>query len=335
MAGIYVTSLESGAGKTAVALSLASLLASAGKKTGYVKPGVLGDDASDADTDVTFAREALGLTESVEALSPRQLKAGGLGEAKAAIVKQWDTVSRGKDVVVAEGLGASGDARATSVELADALDTRVVLVVRYRRAIELAPVTEAAKLYGDRLAGVLLNAVPEQSLREAREEAAPALAGSGVPVLGIVPEDRMLLGFTVSEYSERLDGVVMNNGEHAGEIVESLLVGAMVVDSSTYYYERKERMALVTRADRPDLQWNALDASTRCLILTGGTDPIPYVIEKAKEREVPLVVVPQGTLDIINAIEGFVTAPTFHHPEKLRRYGQLLRQHADFSGFGL
>jgi hypothetical protein len=145
----------------------------------------------------------------------------------------------------------------------------------------------------------------------------------------------MLLGFTVSEYSERLDGVVMNNGEHAGEIVESLLVGAMVVDSSTYYYERKERMALVTRADRPDLQWNALDASTRCLILTGGTDPIPYVIEKAKEREVPLVVVPQGTLDIINAIEGFVTAPTFHHPEKLRRYGQLLRQHADFSGFGL
>ena len=71
---------------------------------------------------------------------------------------------------------------------------------------------EAARLFGHRLAGVLLNAGPQHSLREAREEAAPALAGSGVPVLGIVPEDRMLLGFTVSEYSERLDGSVLYNG---------------------------------------------------------------------------------------------------------------------------
>ncbi len=334
MAGIYVTSLEPGAGKTAFALSLTSLLAASGKKAGYAKPAVQ-DDASSPDADVAFAKEALGLTESVEALSPQRLAAGGIGDAKPAIVKQWDAISSGKDVVVADGVIADGDGKTTSIELANLLDARVVLVVSYRRAMDLAPVTEAARLFGDRFAGVLLNAVPEQSLREARETAAVVLARDGVNVLGIVPEDRMLLGFTVSEYSERLDGTVLNNDDLGGEIVESLLVGAMVVDSSVHYYGRKERMALVTRTDRPDLQWNALDASTRCLILTGGGEPIPYVVEKAKEREVPLVVVPESTLDIIDTIDGFVTAPTFRHPEKLRRFGQLLREHADLSGLGL
>ena len=74
MAGIYVTSLEAGAGKTAVALSLASLLAAAGKKTGYLKPAVLGDNVSETDADVTFAKEALGLAESVEAHVQHRLR---------------------------------------------------------------------------------------------------------------------------------------------------------------------------------------------------------------------------------------------------------------------
>jgi BioD-like phosphotransacetylase family protein len=333
MAGIYVTSLEPGAGKTAFALSLTSLLAASGKKAGYAKPAVW-DNTSGPDADVAFAKEALGLTESVEALSPQRLSTGGIGAAKPAIVKQWNAVSSGKDVVVADGITTDGDAK-TSAELAGVVDARVVVVVRYRRAMDLAPVTEAARRFGDRFAGVLLNAVPEQSLREARGVAAVALSSDGVPVLGIVPEDRMLLGFTVSEYSERLEGTVLNNDDLGGEIIESLLVGAMVVDSSVHYYGRKEHMALVTRADRPDLQWNALDASTRCLILTGGGEPIPYVVEKAKEREVPLVVVPKGTLDIIENIDNFVTSPTFRHPAKLRRFGHLLREHADLSVLGL
>ena len=56
MVGIYITSSERGAGKTAVAASLAALLKERGESVGYFKPVALIDDqwASDHDTRTTF-----------------------------------------------------------------------------------------------------------------------------------------------------------------------------------------------------------------------------------------------------------------------------------------
>ena len=59
------------------------------------------------------------------------------------------------------------------------------------------------------------------------------------------------------------------------------------------------------------------------------------MIQKSGQMGVPVIVVDQSTLDTIVDIEAFVTAPTFHHPEKLARYKDLLREHADLSGFSL
>ena len=339
MPGLYVTSLAPGAGRTAVAAGLAALLAARGKKSAYFKPfAVVSQEAQPGrgDPDASFCQEALAQPES-PAPTPvtADALAAGLGDLAPAARQRWSELSAGKDVVVVDGLVASGPTAAASAELAELADSGVVAVVRYRRGMDLEEVKALKGRFGQRLLGVLLNAVPAVSLREAEEETAASLRAAGVAVLGIIPEEQLLLGFTVEEYGARLGGRVINNRERAGEIVESLLIGAMALDPGEYYYERKQNKALITRGDRPDLQWSALESSTRCLILTQDMEPIPYVLEKAKEEEVPVMVVPKGTLDTIAEIEGFVTEPTFHHPQKLACFTQLLEGHADLARMGL
>ncbi len=346
MTATYLTALESGSGVTAVAASVASLLAEQGQRAGYFKPvSLVAGPTPDtfADPDAAFCREALGLSDSPEAIAPHAAVAdavsaelaGDASELRRSLGRHWADLSSSKDAVLIEGVPAAGATADASLALADLTDAQVVAVVRYRRGLDLDAVVGLKRRFGQRLAGVLLNAVPHYSLRAAREETTPTLEQQGVKVLGIVPEERLLLSFTVAEYCHRLGGRLLNSDAAAGQLVESLLVGAMVVDSSEYYYQRSRNMALITRGDRPDLQWNALDASTRCLILTGGQEPIPYVMDKATAAGIPVMVVSQGTLATVDGIDGFVDAATFHHPDKLACFKSLLRAHVDLAPFGL
>ena len=334
MPGLYVTSLSPGAGRTAVAASLVTLLAARGRIAAYLKPFALVEKEAQSeyvDADTAFCREAVaGQTDFLEPTPvTADALAGGLGNLGQAALQRFSQISAASDVVVVDGLVASGETAAASAELADLMDARVIAVVRYRRDMDLEEVKALQGRFGQRLMGVALNAVPALSLRAAREETAPALREAGIAMLGIIPEERLLLGFTVAEYCAHLDGRIMNSEEQTGEIVESLLIGAMVLDASEHYYEVKENKALITRGDRPDLQWNALESSTRCLILTEDIEPIPYVLDKAMEHDVPLLVTPKGTLDTVADIESFTTEPTFHHPHKLVHFTQLLESLMD------
>ena len=336
MTTIYVTSLSQRAGSTAVAASLAALKASQGGTAGYFKPVTLNDGASDGDA--AFVKDALALSESLAQIAPHTATAdalaGGLGAAREAIAQAWSQVKSGKDAIAVDGLPAAGDLGTASAELADLVDGKVVGVVRYQRGMDAGEAQALKERFGDRLAGVILNGVPSLSQRAAREETIPALEHAGVRVLGAIPEDRLLLGFTVRDMSQRLGGTIQNSADRSEEIIEHLLVGANVLDSTQFYYERFDNKALITRADRPDLQWNAIDEHTRCLILTGGATPIAYVVDKATHAEVPVVTVPRDTLETIDDIEGFISTPTFHHPRKLERFTELLREHVDVVALG-
>jgi len=62
-------------------------------------------------------------------------------------------------------------------------------------------------------------------------------------------------------------------------------------------------MAVVTGAERTDIQLAALEASTQCLILTGLGDPLSQLIHRAEELEVPILKVELDTLSSVEIIE--------------------------------
>ena len=108
---------------------------------------------------------------------------------------------------------------------------------------------------------------------------------------------------SVGELAKHLEGEILNCPERSEELIESLMVGALSVDSGLDYFGRKTNKAVITRGDRPDIQMAALETSTKCLILTGNISPMPIVLHRAKEKGIPIIVVKEDTLSTLRRIE--------------------------------
>ena len=52
----------------------------------------------------------------------------------------------------------------------------------------------------------LLNKVPPSQLKSVKEEAAAQFGAAGIKVLGVIPENRVLLAITVGELAENIQG---------------------------------------------------------------------------------------------------------------------------------
>ena len=128
---------------------------------------------------------------------------------------------------------------------------------------------DAQKQLGEKLAGVVLNGVLPQEVEKVKNEIIPSLKDLGIEVFGVMPKSPLLRSVTVGELVRRLDAQVICCPEKDQLLVETLSIGAMGVNSAMEFFRRRRNMAVVTGADRTDIQLAALEASTQCLILTG------------------------------------------------------------------
>ncbi|MGB2828513.1 MAG: DRTGG domain-containing protein [Dehalococcoidales bacterium] len=339
MVALLIVSAQAAAGKTTIAVGLGRQLLDEGKKVGYLKPSA-GEKPSDSSAgDAAFARQALNLTEEVGLLSPTL--AGGKPLADKAR-QAYIEVSQNKDVVIIEGYcGPTPDDAdsKTAYEIAEALKARVIVVENYAGG-QSAPQYAASYLgFGENLLGFVLNKVPKQELKRTCEELTSRFSGAEMRILGALPEERALLAFTVAELAEQINGEMLNNGEKSMALVESVMTGAMCVDSGLDYFGRKTGKAVVVRHDRPDMQMAALETATRCLVISGGGEPVDYVRFKAEEKNIPVIMTQNDTDTVIKHIEALLVSTRFHQDKKLNKLAEVMKAGLDYktiyAGLGL
>jgi len=325
LVALLVTSLEKGSGKTAICAGLGKHLQNAGKKVGYFKP-VIGDGgkSAGADSDAEFMKNVLSLDEAVGILSPALSGKGNLaGSAREAFAK----ISQGKDVVIVEG--ASGQPK-TAGDIVKALDARVLVVEAY--ADKTPKDVKSYRDFGKALLGVVLNKVPERRMEQARSEA-------GVNILGVLPEDRVLFALTIGELAGRIQGEVLRGAEQSAELVENIMLGALAVDHGPDYFGRKANKMVVLKSDRPDMQMAAMETSTRCLVITGDTPLKSVVLERAEEKDMPIILVKDNSATVVENIEGALGGGKLSQEKKLPRIVEVIGQHLDLQvlnkGLGL
>ena len=209
-----------------------------------------------------------------------------------------------------------------------------VLIVAFSRDLDPDSVKSAAESLGDSLVGVIVNRVPTLGNRVAEQELKPALEAAGLRVLGLVPEGRVLYGITVDDLVARLEGRYALEAEGRNELVEHVMVGANVLDAEDFpagpeYFGQRDKKAVIAKGDRPDFQWAAMNTPTQCLILTGDFEPIPYVLERAKELQVTIAVVEKDTLDTLDAIEEILSGPGLDGDAKLQQFTALVESSID------
>jgi BioD-like phosphotransacetylase family protein len=304
---LYIVAAEAAAGKTALCAGLAVNFLNDGKKVGYLKPQTTEKDGSDGD--IIFMKQLLDLEDVVNATD----------------------VIMGRDIVLVEaGLGATPDDKQTkdTYGAAREMKARVIAVEAYTE--RLSGFTDVYRGFGDSLLGVVLNKVPESRAKAVREKAKARFEVAGTKLLGVIPEDRVLLAITIGELAESIQGTVLNNPDKAGEVVENYMLGAMVVGSGTEYFKRKNSKAAVIRNDRPDMQLAALETSTACLVISGGhRPPINNVAEKARSKGIPLIATELGSAEVVDRVEAALEKGRLNQAKKTKRLAELVKQNLD------
>ena len=333
MSVLYVASNQPRAGKTAVAVTLARKLSQDGRTVALFKPFSQASGGGQADPDAQALRQASGAQgdasgEWPAAVSPSEAIQSSAIDHAADTSRQ---VGGAADVTVVEGLSGLHDtAGANSLALAEGLDARVVVVLGYSSGAVADEARTARNLFGDRLAGVIINGVTRYKVREVKDNLAPALEADGISVLATIPEDRRLLGMSVEQLADHLGGRFLSWEEKKDNFVEHFLIGGLVLDWGVLYFERHENKAVIVRGDKPDIQMAALTTPTSCIVLTAGQPPIQYVQYEAGQEEVPLIQVDTDTLETAEALESLQDKALFDHPVKQGQFMELMSRHGNW-----
>ncbi len=345
MATLYITSTETFSGKSALCVGLAKRMQRDGLTIGYMKPVSTGDRlaAGMVDEDAEFFKKTFDLADSPEdmvpvGIAPRTVQ--GILEGReqpdfvARLQVAYERIAQGRDVVILEGgcnLREGYLIGLPTPKVAEMLNARALVVIKYDADLQvLDDALTARKRLGEALIGVVLNAVPRQRMPFVQESIKPALEERGVPVLAVLPQERLLLSVSVVELAEFLNGRVLCCEDQTDELVEHLMVGAMGVESALSYFRRKPNKAVITGGDRPDIQLAALETSTKCVILTGNLRPSPIILGRAEEVGVPMILVRQDTLSTVEIIERFFGKTRFHLDKKVDRFEEMLEDRFDF-----
>ena len=342
---IYVTSTQNFSGKSAICVGLLRRFLEDGFVIGYMKPvstsaRIVGSRVMDEDAH--FIKSTFGLAEDLAEMAPliltdqkvAEILAGDEQDFSATVSSAFEAIARDKDVVVLEGGGSLREGWIVNLappHVSGLLNGKVLVVVPYDNDLQLIDdlITARVRL-GDSLLGGVINRVPKYRMDFVRGKAKPFVERHGVPILAILPRERVLMSVSVAELAEGLGGEILCGHGGLEELVENFLVGAMGVESALKYLRRKPNKALITGGDRPDLQVAGLETSVKCLVLTGNIRPSPMILGQAEDRNVPIILTGSDTMTAVGQIEKFFGKTRFHQHKKLERFERLLNEHMDF-----
>lgn len=341
MATLYVASTETYVGKSAVCIGLLRRMQRDGFSIGYMKPvSVSVSHAANSvlDEDAAFIRNTLGITAPLDQIAPVLITPGvvesilrGQPSGFTRILRDaYLNISRDKDIVVLEGTNTWAEGALvdlTADQVTDLLQAPGLLVSRYTSTLAVDTILSVQRYVGDRLLGVMLNQVEEQHRDFVQSRVVPFLEGRGIPVFGVLPHDATLAGISVSELHESLGGQLIGKRDWCFKTLDSLMIGAMGAEASLSFFRRRANKAVITGGDRSDLQLAALETSTNALVLTGNIRPTYQVIDRAEDRQVPIIVVPDDTLTTVDRAEQLFGRVRFHQEPKLRRLMELMDTH--------
>ena len=176
---------------------------------------------------------------------------------------------------------------------------------------------------------MIINSVSRYLGTHVSDVLVPAYKEAGITVLGVIPEERILLSLSVNQIADRLNGRFFSDNGDRDKLVESFMVGGFGMDPGQYSFSTRDNKAVIVRGDRPDVQMSALQTDMNAFIMTRGLEPIEYVQYESAEEEVPIIVVDTDTLDTMDAVADLQTHAKFDHIDKLDHSSQLIREHLE------
>ncbi len=316
---IYMSSVEPSSGKTEVALGLGLLLQEKGYKVGYFKPFGRRKGKANVDPEVDILARTFNMTDDdlcpcfVDNVHFEQLAREDKDALRKKLVAAFEKLRGASDYVIIEGLRKVSSLVSFDLDdakLAALFNAPVVTVNALETDEDIDDLIVQRDLLvarGATYAGCVLNKVSKVMMARAREGIIPFLEKKGISSFGAIELDARLTVPTFREVMDNLNGKLLDDdpsGYDLDALVNRVLVGAMSAHSALSYFRNSGKNSVViTGGDRADIVMTALETGIVGIILTGNLYPDMHVITAAKQKGVPIILVPFDTYTTASKVE--------------------------------
>jgi BioD-like phosphotransacetylase family protein len=259
------------------------------------------------------------------------------------ICRAFDRVSWEKDFTLIEGTGHAGVGSVfelSNARVARILDAKVILVCPGgigRPVDEIALNKALFDKVGVEIIGAILNKVEAEKIPQIAHYAGLGLARLGVPLLGVLPVQKMLSAPNLSQVAEEIGGRWLNaRGTGVHERILRVVVGAMTAKGIIDHLQPGN--LLITPGDRDDVILAAISATSISgtkaiagIILTNDILPHPKLLELLAQTDLPVIAAREDAYTITSQIHNMTVKTQPQDTDKIPVIKQLVTEHVDMN----
>jgi BioD-like phosphotransacetylase family protein len=354
---IFVAATRMNDGKTTACLGLFAVLQHLFPRVGFIKP--IGQryveiDGHKVDEDSILLDTIYKVHVPIESMSPITIDSTftrrfltNAGETHAVIIdkicRAFDRVSWEKDFTLIEGTGHAGVGSVfdlSNARVARLLDAKVVLVCPggIGRPIDEIALNKALfDREGVTIIGAVLNKVEPDKIPQVVKYAGLGLARLGVPLLGVLPIQKMLSAPNLSQVAEEIRGRWLNSHTvNAHERILRVVVGAMTAKGIIDHLQPGN--LLITPGDRDDVILAAISAASTSgaraiagIILTNDILPHPKLLDLLAQTHIPVIAAVDDAYAITSKINAMTVKTQPQDLDKIPVIKQLVTDHIDLN----
>lgn len=354
---LFVAATHQNVGKTMTSLGLMGNLIKQGKNVGYIKPigqRTMVVDGIQIDEDALLMEDVFHTQARLQDMNPVRvgkgftttfINEGKTHDLEQQIIEAYERISKDRDFVIIEGTGHAGVGSVldlSNARVAKLLQAPVVMVAPGgvgRPIDEVALNAEVLKSEGVPLAGVIINKVKMEKYDRIKNLVIKGFQRKGIPVLGVMPYDKVLSAPTVLEVMEEINAKLINSDIQRDSLVHPanhFLVGAMSAHQALDYFEAGS--LIITPGDREDIILAAIGKAlaekeiertsmVAGIILTGQTVPHPAIMDLIHRSKVPVMMCSKDTYTVASQIHDLMVKITPAEKTKIAHAIDLVSEH--------
>lgn len=352
---IFVAATRMNDGKTTTCLGLFAALQALYPRVGFIKPvgqRFIEIGGHQVDEDSYLLDTIYNVHVPLESMSPvtidgtftrRFLRKPDtmLQQLEDKICRAFDRVSWEKDFTLIEGTGHAGVGSVfdlSNARVAKLLEAKVILVTPggIGRPIDEIALNKALfDKAGVEVIGAILNKVEADKMSLISEYAGLGLDRLGVPLLGVLPIQKMLSAPNLTQIASEINGQWLN-ARHGGakHRVTRVVVGAMTAKGIVDYLQ--PGVLIITPGDRDDIILAAISSaqlspekSIAGIILTNDIPPHPKLLELLAQTDISVIAAKEESFTITSKINGMTVKTQPEDTDKIPVIKQLITEHVD------
>ena len=352
---IFVAATRMNDGKTTTCLGLFGALQQTYKRVGFIKPvgqRFVEIDGQLIDEDSVLLEKTYKVETPIASMSPiaidgsftkryldNPIETGA--EITHKVCNAFDQASSEKDLTIIEGSGHAGVGSVfnmSNARVAKTLGAKAIIVSRggIGRPIDEIALNKALfDKEGVEVIGAIINKVLIDKMDYIRKYTSLALDSLGIPLLGLLPAEKILTSPNLRQIFERTDGEWLHKvANTASRRISNIIIGAMTAPG--FLDTITPGTLLITPGDREDIIMAALSyeaiskaGSISGIVLTHGTTPHPRLVKLIQQSSIPVIVAEKDSYVIASRLHGMTVKTQPDDSDKIPLIQEMILNNID------